>query len=74
MIVSNVVVKINSPEEICSYCRFVGTNEDGRITGCKKGRKNSGNNNRIPCVGCRKFVKIPGVEMPYALKKEAQKH
>lgn len=74
MIVSNWSVQKNSLEEICSYCKFLSTDENGKITGCKKGRKNSGNNNRIPCVGCKKFIKFPGIEMPYGLKKEAQKH
>lgn len=73
MIVSNVTVKKNSVDEICTYCRNVSTDEEGNITGCKKGRKNSGNNNRVPCVGCKKFIKSLGIEMPYFLRKEAEK-
>ena len=73
MIVSNTMVKGNSLEEICTYCRNVSVDENGSITGCKKGRKNSGNNNNVPCVGCKRFVKAMNVEMPYFLRKEAEK-
>lgn len=73
MIVSNTMVKGNSLEEICTYCRSVSVDENGNITGCKKDRKNSGNNNKVPCVGCKKFVKAMNVEMPYFLRKEAEK-
>ena len=73
MIVSNMMVKRNSLEEICTYCRSVSVDENGNVIGCKKKKKNSGNNSKIPCVGCKKFVKIMNVEMPYFLRKEAEK-
>ena len=73
MIVSNMTVKRNNIDEICTYCRNVSVDENGNITGCKKGRKNSGNNNKVPCVGCKRFVKAMNVEMPYFLRKEAEK-